>query len=81
MSTTTQAKATVKTKPSADSGGLKVCSIQEMEDGSAIAAVRIDADILRRIKRRAEGHADLADFVYDNIIRRALGNYAFTGGV
>ena len=63
------------------SGSPRVCSIQEMEDGSAIAAVRIDADVLRRIKRRAEGHADLADFVYENILRRALGNYAFTGGV
>lgn len=80
MSTTTKATAgTRKMRPSVE-GSLKVCSIQELEDGSAIAAVRIDPDVLRRIKRRADEH-DLADFVYENIFRRALGNYAFTGGV
>ena len=59
---------------------VKNCSVKELGDGSAIAAVRIDPDVLRRLKLRAEPWP-LDEFLWENVFRKALSGMAFTGGI
>ena len=48
-----------------------VCEVVEMPDGTGIATVLIDAQVMARHKRRA-GTMDLSRYLWDNVFHRAL---------
>ena len=76
MKKSTTVTALVMDEPSVP----ETCTVAELPDGSAVATVRIDPDVLRRLKRRAEPRA-IDEFLWENVFKRALGNVAFTGGL
>ena len=77
-------KSIVSTTPVMDEPSepetLAACTVRELPEGGAVATIRIDSDMLRRLKRRAEPRA-IDEFLWENVFKRALSNVAFTGGL
>jgi hypothetical protein len=48
-----------------------VCEVVEMPDGTGVATVLIDAQVLARHKRRA-GPMDLSRYLWESVLHRAL---------
>lgn len=82
---TTTAKTTKpKAEPGpADPGPDRQCRVVRTLDGGAVATLRIDHDLMRRIERRADkaDQAGLEDWLWENVFKRALSGMAFTGGI
>jgi hypothetical protein len=48
-----------------------VCEVVELPDGTGVATVLIDANVLARHKRRA-GPMDISKYLWENVLHRAL---------
>lgn len=65
-------------KPAFVPGSLRPipCVVGENEDGSCEIILHVDADIMRRMRNRAQSQ-DLGTYLWQNVIRAALESHVF----
>lgn len=52
------------------------CTVDVLDDGGADAIVQIDADVMKRITRRA-GTMDLGQYLWENVFKKALESHVY----